>query len=53
MKIKLGLGELNMESVARYCSGELYDYNNGKPEKIDDDVIALIPVVSARIRGDY
>ena len=26
MKIKLGLGELNMESVARYCSGELYDY---------------------------
>lgn len=26
MKIKLGLGRLTMESVARYCSGELYDY---------------------------
>lgn len=26
MKIKLGLGRLNMESVARYCGGELYDY---------------------------
>lgn len=26
MKIKLGLGRLKMESVARYCSGELYDY---------------------------
>ncbi len=30
MKIKLGLGELNMESVARYCSGELYDYTKVK-----------------------
>ncbi len=26
MKIRLGLGRLTMESVARYCSGELYDY---------------------------
>ena len=26
MKIKLGLGKLNMKDVARYCSGELYDY---------------------------
>lgn len=27
MKIKLGLGELKMENVARYCGGELYDYS--------------------------
>ncbi len=26
MKIKLGLGEIKMEDVARYCRGELYDY---------------------------
>ena len=26
MKIKLGLGQLDMESVARFCSGELYNY---------------------------
>ena len=26
MKIRLGLGKLDMESVARYCLGELYDY---------------------------
>ncbi len=26
MKIKLGLGRLRMEDVARFCSGELYDY---------------------------
>ena len=26
MKIRLGLGRLTMESVARYCSGEIYDY---------------------------
>ena len=30
MKIRLGLGKLKMESVARYCSGELYDYTNEK-----------------------
>ena len=29
MKIKLGLGKIKMEDVARYCSGELYDYTNG------------------------
>ena len=27
MKIKLGLGKLKMENVARYCGGELYDYS--------------------------
>ena len=26
MKIKLGLGKIRMEDVARFCSGELYDY---------------------------
>lgn len=26
MKIKLGLGKLDMESVARFCGGELYDF---------------------------
>ncbi len=26
MKIKLGLGEIKMEDVARFCAGELYDY---------------------------
>lgn len=26
MKIKLGLGKLNMKDVALYCGGELYDY---------------------------
>ncbi len=30
MKIKLGLGQLDMESVARYCSGELYDYTGDR-----------------------
>lgn len=26
MKIRLGLGEIKMEDVARYCAGELYNY---------------------------
>ncbi len=30
MKIKLGLGKINMEKVADYCAGELYDYTNGR-----------------------
>lgn len=30
MKIKLGLGQLSMESVALYCKGELYDYTGDK-----------------------
>ncbi|MBE6646093.1 MAG: UDP-N-acetylmuramoyl-tripeptide--D-alanyl-D-alanine ligase [Ruminococcaceae bacterium] len=34
MKIKLGLGQLDMESVARYCAGELYDYTGDKGCKV-------------------
>ncbi len=29
MKIQLGLGDLKMEDVARFCRGELYDYTKG------------------------
>lgn len=28
MKIKLGLGKIDMQDVAKYCGGELYDYTN-------------------------
>ncbi len=29
MKIKLGLGKINMSNVAMWCSGELYDFTGG------------------------
>ncbi len=29
MKIKLGLGKIKMEDVARFCGGELYNYTDG------------------------
>ncbi len=34
MKIRLGLGKIDMESVARYCGGELYNYTNDSECKI-------------------
>ena len=42
MKIKLGLGKIDMRDVAEFCGGELYDYTNKNEcfDKLDSKTLA-------------
>jgi len=35
-----------------HYKGELYEWNNGKKRKLDDDVIAVLPFIDSKYRGD-